>query len=254
MKTLSGRAYEFRTFSVLYLFASIRMQTFLSCRILPTCILAALVYPVISGADTGPGWRLAFDIMPANWAVQGKPFTKAAVFQIAADPTNAALHWLSMTADQSSASLKTSDSVPVDLNKAPIMRWCWRATTLPTGADGRDPKKDDQAIGLYISSGGLFKQQSIAYRWETETPVGTEGDAQYAKVVRVHWLALRNKNDVDGKTFYIEERNVAEDYRKAFGSVPDKIGIGISCNSQYTASQADAQLEWIEFLPAGTNP
>ena len=122
-----------------------------------------------------PGWRIAFNSMPADWSVQGKPFTKQAVFHIASDPTNNAVHWLSMTADDASASLKSSNPLPVDLNKTPIIRWCWRATVLPTGADGRDPKKDDQAIG-------------------------------------------------------------------------------ISCNSQYTASKAAAQLQWIEFLPTPPTP
>ena len=37
----------------------------------------------------------------------------------------------------------------VDLNKYPVMRWKWRAITLPKGADGRDPRKDDQAMVLY---------------------------------------------------------------------------------------------------------
>lgn len=208
----------------------------------------------VATAGDPVGWRIAFDTLPKDWAVQGKPFTPQAVFEIATDPTNSTLHWLSMTADKASASFKSSDALPVDLKKTPIMRWCWRATVLPTGADGRDPKKDDQAIGLYISSGGMFKQQSLAYRWETETPTGAEGDAQYAKVVSVHWMALRNKQDADGQTFYTEERNVADDYQKAFGSIPDKIGMGISCNSQYTASKAAAQLQWIEFLPTGTTP
>ena len=210
---------------------------------------------LIHAASAGDpaGWRITFDTLPKDWAVQGKPFTPEAVFEIAADPTNSTQHWLSMTADKASASLKSSEALPVDLKKTPIMRWCWRATVLPTGADGRDPKKDDQAIGLYISSGGMFKQQSLAYRWETETPTGAEGDAQYAKVVSVHWMALRNKQDADGQTFYTEERNVADDYQKAFGSIPEKIGVGISCNSQYTASKAAAQLQWIEFVPAITN-
>ncbi|HBA85559.1 MAG TPA: hypothetical protein DCZ95_15865 [Verrucomicrobia bacterium] len=200
----------------------------------------------VGAAEANP-WRLDFKVMPAGWAVQGKPFTQAAVFAVGEDEANPSHRWLSMTADDASATLKSSDALPVDLNKTPIMRWRWRATVLPTGADGRDPKKDDQAIGLYISTGGMFKQQSLAYRWETVTPMGTEGSAQYAKVVSVKWHALRNEKDVDGATFFVEERNVAEDFKKAFGFIPDKFGLGISCNSQYTDSKAAAQLDWVEF-------
>ena len=67
-------------------------------------------------------------------------------------------------------------------------------------------------------------------------------------MVKVKWFSLRNQQDGDGKTFFVEQRNVAEDFKQAFGSLPGKIGIGISCNSQYTASQAQANLDWIEFV------
>ena len=59
------------------------------------------------------------------------------------------------------------------------MRWKWRAITLPKGADGRDPRKDDQAMVLYIGAKSFLKNKSISYRWETETPVGITGKASY---------------------------------------------------------------------------
>jgi hypothetical protein len=193
--------------------------------------------------------RITFDAIPSGWDVQGKPFTRAAVFTIQDDPEQPGHCWLSMTADKASASLLSGSTLSVDLKKTPILRWRWRVTVLPSGADGRDPKKDDQAIGLYISSGSRFKQQSIAYRWETQPPSGADGFARYAAgTVSIKWFALRDESHADGKTFFIEERNVAEDFQKAFGAVPERIGLGISCNSQYTGSSAEAQLDWIEFV------
>ena len=50
------------------------------------------------------------------------------------------------------------------------MRWRWKVVTLPAGADGSKDKLDDQAIGLYVSTGGMFSQKSFALRWETDTP------------------------------------------------------------------------------------
>ena len=192
--------------------------------------------------------RITFDTMPPDWNIKGKPFTKNAVFEIRNDPADPGHRWLSVTADKASASLLSDGALDVDLKKTPIIRWRWRATVLPPGADGRDPKKDDQAIGLYVSSGNVFKQQSIAYRWETEPPAGSEGTVQYANLFSIKWVALRDKSHSDGQTFFIEERNVAEDFKKAFGAIPERIGIGISCNSQYTDSKAEAQLDWIEFV------
>jgi len=203
--------------------------------------------------STAVAQRITFDTIPENWDVQGKPFTKATVFEIQDDPGNPGHKWLSMTAEKASASLLSDGALDVDLKKTPILRWRWRVTAFPLGADGRDPKKDDQAIGLYVSSGTMFKQQTIAYRWETLPPVGAEGTVQYAKLFTIKWFALRDQSHVDGQSFFVEERNVAEDFEKTFGSIPDQIGLGISCNSQYTDSRSEAQLDWIEFVAPVSN-
>jgi hypothetical protein len=198
-------------------------------------------------AGTAGAQRFTFNTIPPDWIVRGKPFTRASVFEIQNNPAVPGHQWLSVTSEKASASLLSNFPLPVDLKKTPIVRWRWRATVLPPGADGRDPDKDDQVIGLYVSSGTRFKQQSIAYRWETQTPVGSEGTVQYANLFAVKWFTIRNESHADGETFFIEERNVAEDFEKTFGSIPDQIGIGISCNSQYTDSKSAAQLDWIEF-------
>lgn len=195
------------------------------------------------------GWRQEFGSMPSDWKLRGKPGTPNAVFTVgrSSDGSNT---WLNMSADKASASLVV-ELPGVKLKDTPILRWAWRVTVFPEGADGRESAKDDQAIGVYVSTGGMFSQQSLAYRWETETPIGAEGTASYAGgVVKVKWICLRNKTSVQGETFLVEERNVAEDFKSRFGSVPDKIGLSISCNSQYTGSKAEAQLAWIEFVSA----
>ncbi|MCC7299692.1 MAG: DUF3047 domain-containing protein [Verrucomicrobia bacterium] len=205
-------------------------------------------------AVTASAQRITFHTIPTDWTVKNKPFTKASVFEIQDDPANPEHRWLSASSAKASASLLSDFPLAVDLKKTPIVRWRWRATVLPHGADGRNPDKDDQVIGLYISSGTRLKQQSIAYRWETQTPIGSEGTVQYANLFAVKWFTVRNECHADGETFFIEERNVAADFKKAFGEIPEKIGIGISCNSQYTDSHSEAQLDWIEFCPLSTQP
>ena len=61
---------------------------------------------------------------------------------------------------------------------------------------------------------------------------------------------MRNQDDMASGEWYIEARNVADDFVKVFGAIPSEIGLGISCNSQYTDSQAVALLEWVEFTAA----
>lgn len=212
---------------------------------------AALLFAaaVAAGADDAPARREDFRELPKGAETKGKPGTPAAVFE-AADAKDAEDgRALRMTADKASASF----FIPVegvDLHKTPILRWRWRVTEFPAGADGRDAAKDDQAIGIYLGTGGLFGKTSLAWRWETDTPVATTGTAAYAAgVVKVHWIGLRNRDS--GADFVVEERNVADDWKAFVGTdLPKSFTLSISCNSQYTGSKAAAELDWIEFRAA----
>lgn len=186
--------------------------------------------------------------LPPGWAVRKKPGTKPAVFGIIKDGT-ANRSYLHMEADKASASVITRVD-GIDLSKTPILRWRWRVTKLPEGADGRDKKKDDQAIGIYVGTGNnpAFVK-TVSYRWDTLTPKGSTGESRYAGgAVRDKWFTLRNKED-DGKAGWVEEtRNVAEDFFKSWGFLPRPVYVSVSCNSQYTGTEAAADLDWIEFV------
>lgn len=224
------------------------MKNFYGCLVLGTVFSCLILTPPLSSDDTNPVsepvWKEDFNTISKSWKVKTKPGTNAAEFTVEKSQDGQS-SWLVMTADKASSTLGTEIST-IDLNKTPIIKFKWRATILPEGADGRNPDKDDQAIGIYIGEGGMLSQKSIAYRWETDTPAGSEGNAKYAGgVVKVKWFALRTKTEADGVTFYEEERNVAEDFKKAYGYIPEKFTIGISCNSNYTKTKAAAQLDWI---------
>lgn len=211
-------------------------------------ILAARAGLAENNGSAPPGWREDFKAMSPDWEVRGKPGVPDATFQVTRT-SDSETPCLVMKADKASASLLIEIGA-VDLRKTPILRWRWRVNDFPKNADGRDRAKDDQAIGIYVNAGSMINQKSIAYRWETDTPVGVTGTVTYAGgMVKVKWFSLRNQKDSAGKTFLIEERNVADDFQQAFGYIPGKIGIGISCNSQYTVSQAEAELDWIELIP-----
>src|SRR5215470_9506505 len=215
-----------------------------AARIVCLNVLCMLAGAVAHGEEiSAPRWREDFDRQPPGWEIRRKPGSKLADFHVENG-------MLVMKSDSQSGMLATH-LVQVDLHRTPILRWRWRAITLPAGGDGRVPERDDQAIGIYVSSGGPLRQKSIAYRWETDTPVGTEGEASYAAgIVTTKWIAVRNAQDAG--SFFVEERNVARDFERAFGFVPDDVSIGVACNSQYTGTSAAAELDWIELtaLPA----
>ena len=198
------------------------------------------------------GWKKDFALLdmngsaPEGWKLQGKPGTKPAVFSIETDGETGDAY-LRMEADDASASLVTTVD-GIDLDKTPVLRWRWRATTLPTGGDGRFKQKDDQAIGVYVGTGSILDNRSISYRWDTDTPKGAEGSAAYGLGgIKVKWFTLRDKEDAKDGAWFVEERNIAEDFKEAWGYYPEKLYVSVSCNSQYTDSMAAADLGWIEF-------
>lgn len=153
---------------------------------------------------------------------------------------------LKVSSDKSTGAFMYNLSGIVDLNKTPILRWRWKAQNLPPGADGRGRKKDDQAVAIYVGTGTLI-YKAVAYRWETETPKGTEELIAYGPA-SIKWYCVRNKTDSLEK-WYVEERNIAADFKKAYGFIPDQFIISVAGNSQYTKSKTEAFVDWIEFVP-----
>lgn len=198
-----------------------------------------------------PGWREDFHAgkwqkMPPdrNWRYDGGKFAVPDTKFYVKDGA------LVVEARRSSGSMMTMPRA--DLQKYPILRWRWRVRNLPPGADGRDPKLDDQAAVLYIGSGGLMKRQVLAFRWETETPIGYEGRVKYAGgVISVHFHCLRNRTSPLNE--WVEESvNVAELFRKAFGFLPgpEEYVITFGGNSQYTKSHTFADFDFVELRKA----
>jgi len=197
-------------------------------------------------------WRIEFDRWPDGYSVRGRPATPMAIFELVQVPDAVDGHALRMKADRATGSLL----IPVPRLEGVgsfVLRWRWRVLEFPTKADGRDARRDDQAIGVYVGTEGGWRRRALAYRWETETPVGQCGESVYAGgLVRVRWICVRNAKDGAGR-FLTEERNLMADWREAFeDSIPSSVAISISCNSQYTGTKASAELDWIE-LTASTN-
>lgn len=187
--------------------------------------------------------------LPDSWEVKTKPGTAAAKFTVVYDKIENK-SFAHMTADKASASI-ICEPKKIDPQKTPIIRWRWKVNDLPAGGDGKNPDKDDQAIGIYIGTGSIFNKKSVSYRWDTETAKNSEGNCSYGLgTIGIKWWTLRNKEDTDGtgkSKWFVEERNFAEDFNKAWGEYPKSIYISVSCNSQYTGTTASADLEWIEI-------
>jgi hypothetical protein len=157
---------------------------------------------------------------------------------------------LQVSVNKSTGLFITDRTVAVDLKKLPIMRWRWRVKNLPKGGDVRKPNKDDQAIAIYVGYHGWVDKKNISYQWATETPKGATGKVSYAAgFIKCTWYAVRNKKDKLNQ-WYIEERNIAEDFKKAYkGFLPKRFAVSVAGNGQHTGSTTMAEVDFIEFIP-----
>ena len=193
--------------------------------------------------DLPKGWEIKATILGVNktsFGLKNKKEKKTAPAPIGV---------LEILSDEGTGALFCEPYKHVDLNKTPILRWRWRVDKFPKGGDGRKDDKDDQAIGIYLGASDWMLKKSISYRWETNTPKGYKGDVSYGGgIVKVKWFCLQNRKSGEGK-WVIEERNVAEDFKKAYGFIPKEFALSIGANSQNTKSDSLAFVDYIEFLP-----
>ncbi len=132
--------------------------------------------------------------------------------------------------------------------KFPVMRWRWRVLKK---IEFKSKELDDQAAVIYFGDGTMLKQFLLGYRWEHFPAVGSSSTIKYGMgSTTVFRTCMRNQKAELGK-WYVEERNVVQDFQKAFGRMPDgDCALTIGGNSQYSRSTAIVEIDYIEFLAA----
>jgi len=129
----------------------------------------------------------------------------------------------------------------VNLKETPILEWTWKGVVLPTNADCRKKSADDQAAQLYVvwpRFPEAVRSQIIGYIWDTTAPVGTIVKSE--KTATVTYVVVRSGPADLGK-WLTERRNVAEDYRKIYGTAPDNPGmISLAIDSDDTSSSSES--------------
>ena len=155
----------------------------------------------------------------------------------------------------------------IDPKKYPILRWRWNVANLIEKSDPTRKSGDDYPARLYITfrrdpsgAGALDRAWSalgralygveppfagINYIWERALPKGTVVPNVYTD--RVRMIVLESGPDQVGR-WVAEERNVYEDYRRAFGAEPPMIsGLALMTDSDNTGASATAWYGDISF-------
>jgi hypothetical protein len=215
-------------------------------------------------SSLAPGVKL-----PPEWT--------ALTFRNGAAPTRYALvadqgvTVLKAEADKSASGLirRFEDAGP-DLKRTPILRWRWKVGGLIRGADIRSKEGDDYPARVYVTFrydparaslgqrmqygavralyGEYPPHAGINYVWDGAAQAGTVVPNAYT--ARAMMFVVESGARRVGE--WVEmERNVYEDYRRAFGEEPPPVsGVAVMTDTDQTGESVTAWYGDIEFRPA----
>lgn len=159
--------------------------------------------------------------------------------------------------------------IRIDAREYPIVRWRWKVENLLQKSDIRRKDGDDYPARLYVTfeyepdkvsfsrqakyqTGRLlFGDIPIAalnYVWDTSAPAGLFADNAHTDFAKM--VVVRRGPQLVG-AWVEEERNVYDDYKKAFGEEPPMIkGVAIMTDTDNTKESATAYYGDIVFKKA----
>ncbi|MEW6353913.1 MAG: DUF3047 domain-containing protein [Pseudomonadota bacterium] len=162
--------------------------------------------------------------------------------------------------------------ISIDLKKHPILHWRWKVDNVIEKSDVTRKEGDDYAARIYItfayepdkvSFGKKAKYKAaqflygdapigaINYIWESKTPKDTVIDNAYTDFVKM--IVVESGAEKVGR-WVEEERNVYEDYKRAFGEEPPLIsGVAIMTDTDNTGESATAYYGDIVFKASSSN-
>ena len=101
------------------------------------------------------------------------------------------------------------------------------------------PEDEQSSVKWYrFFHGELPPLATLNYIWGNKTSIGSIVSSPYTS--RVKMVILKNK-DSESQQWHVEERNIYEDYKKAFGEEPkDVISVAIMTDTDNTSAMAES--------------
>jgi hypothetical protein len=210
-----------------------------------------------------PGARL-----PAGWRdyrmSRHKPAARVGVAQ---GPDGDVLH---IEADRSAGAVARH----LDLPAATTLRWRWKVNHSVARADIAHRAGDDAAARVYVFFavprknlswyqrmkldvarhvlGHPMPTAAICYIWDNHHAVGSIERSPFFSGVRT--IVLQSGNRHAG-TWQVERRDLAADYRAAFGRAPPHVsGIAVAADTDNTRSDAQAWFGALTLTPDASSP
>ncbi len=167
--------------------------------------------------------------------------------------------------NQSSSGL--TREIKIDPKEFPIVEWQWKVKNILKKGNVNEKSGDDYPARLYITfeydstKVGFFEKAkyetakliygqyppigAINYIWESHSPIGTMVPNPYTD--RVNMIVIES-GESRLNEWITEERNIFEDYKKAFGEDPPIIsGVAIMTDTDNTKESAVAYFGDIVF-------
>jgi len=156
----------------------------------------------------------------------------------------------------------------VDLEATPHLCWLWRVDAPLVTADMTTKAGDDYAARVYVSFkvepgalgigtraklalarsiyGDEVPDAALNYVWDNRQPVGTLMANAYTD--RTRMIVLRSgAGDAGG--WVVERRDVAQDFKRAFGDLPAQLGgIALASDTDNTGERARAGFAEFRFV------
>ena len=118
-----------------------------------------------------------------------------------------------------------------------------------------DKERDDYAARIYVifPTWCFAASDFLEYIWDEHLPVGTVLESPYGKNVKM--IVVRSGKAGQG-TLVSEQRNVYEDYIKAFGKEPNrKVGaVAMMCDADSTNTSAESLFDDIYIEQSKQTP
>ncbi|MEJ2470929.1 MAG: DUF3047 domain-containing protein [Desulfuromonadales bacterium] len=204
------------------------------------CLLLGLVtWPVRAENEALPLSRFA-EAGLAGWTV--KKFAGTTAYRLVEVDGQTVLQ-----AHSQAAASGLVHEIAYDPQHYPILAWRWKINGIIPGGDGRSKAGDDYAARVYVVFPHWFflKTRSLNYIWANVLPQGTVQPNAYTGNAMM--IAVNSGAEKAGQWVSVE-RNIVEDYRRAFGEDPPQVGaIAVMTDTDNTGQEATA---WYADLEA----
>jgi hypothetical protein len=199
----------------------------------PATIEIGAFSAAIPGGPWPDGWKpLTFPKIPQH-----------TIYRLVKDGDRVAVN-----ATSQAASSGLTKEVLIDPREYPVIQWRWKVSNVLTAGNVAKKEGDDYPARIYVT-----------FQYDSQQ-VGLFGKAKYeaAKLIygqypphpyteQVHMIVVET-GSAKLNTWITEERNVYEDYKRAFGQEPPMIsGVAIMTDTDNTGESAEAYYGDIAF-------